>query len=479
VRAAIYTRISEDTEGEGQGVARQEEDCRQLCARKGWRVIEPVYADNDRSAFSGKPRPSYEQLLDDVKGGAVDVIVCWHPDRLHRSPKELEHFIDVLEVTGVTVATVTAGDRDFATADGRFMARLEGTIARRESEHKSERITRKHRQLAEKGTYVAGQRRPFGYEWTLKPDGKRAGLKVKPGERKLVKDAARRVLAGESLYAITNDWNARGVPTVTGAAWSTKTLLQVLTSGRIAGWRDHHGEPLGRSDQWEPLIDEDTWRQVRAILLDPARKRTKVAQKYLLGQGQLRCGTCGGKLVATPQHDTAGNLIRRYACRKARGGCGKTSALAEPIEAIVSDAVKAALSSPDFVERLTGEGDGDAVEKAQRAGIAKLEASLAEASEDFYVHRLITRPEFLAVRNRLVPEIDAAKATLATSTRRRPVALLAGLDAIESQWDGLGLDRQQALINLCIESVTILSANGRGKAHHFDASRVQRPVWRV
>ena len=88
------------------------------------------------------------------------MIVCWHPDRLHRSPKELEHFIDLLELAHVTVATVTAGDRDFATPDGRFMARLEGTIARRESEHKSERIRSKHRQLAEKGTYVEEEPSP-------------------------------------------------------------------------------------------------------------------------------------------------------------------------------------------------------------------------------------------------------------------------------------------------------------------------------
>jgi DNA invertase Pin-like site-specific DNA recombinase len=477
VKAAIYTRISEDVEGEGLGVARQEDDCRQLCERRSWQVAD-VYRDNDRSAFSGKPRPEYERLLDDVKAGAVDVIVCWHPDRLHRSPRELEHFIDLLEVAQVTVATVTAGNWDLSTVSGRQVARILGSCARAESEHKRERIRRKHAELVEKGTYVAGKKRPYGYEWTLKSDGRRAGLKVKPGEQRLVADAARRVLAGESLYAIVGDWNAKRVPTVTGAAWSTKVLHQILTSGRIAGWRDHDGEPVTRSDQWEPLIDEDTWHQVRAVLLDPARKRTKVAQRYLLGQGQLRCGTCGGKLVATPQTNRAGQLQRRYACRKERGGCGKVSAPAEPIEAIVSAAVRQALASPDFVARLTG-GSSAADDRAQRAEIDRLEASLKEASRDYYVDKLISRAEFLAVRDRLVPALDAAKATLAATTRRRPTALLAGLDSIEDQWDGLGLDRQQALIDLCIESVTITSANGRAVANRFDESRVQQPVWRV
>jgi DNA invertase Pin-like site-specific DNA recombinase len=476
-RAAVYTRISEDTEGLGLGVARQEDDCRALCERKGWQVVE-LYQDNDRSAFSGKPRPAYDALLDDVKAGLVDVIVCWHPDRLHRSPKELENFIDLLELADVTVATVTAGDRDFSTPDGRFMARLEGTIARRESEHKSERIARKHAQLAEKGTYVAGANRPFGYEWA-KADAKRTGIKVRPGEAELVREASRRVLAGESLYAICKDWGDRGVPTVTGAPWNTKTLLQILTKGRVAGWRDRYGQPLSRSDQWEPIVDEATWQQVRAVLLDPARKRAKVSRSYLLGKGVLRCGTCGGRMLATPQKDAAGQSVRRYSCKKDRGGCGKTSALAEPVERIVADAVKSALSDPAFLARLTGKAERDDAERAQRADLQVMEESLAEASQDYYVAKLITRAEFLAVRERLVPAIDAAKATLAATTRRRPVALLAGLDSIEAQWEGLGLDRQQALVALCIESVSVSSANGRGRAYSFDASRVGRPVWRA
>ena len=50
---------------------------------------------------------------------------------------------------------------------------------------------------------------------------------------------------------------------------------------------------------------------------------------------------------------------------------------------------------------------------------------------------------------------------------------------LAAQWDGLGLDRQRALVELCIESVTIASAKGRGRAGRFDASRVQAPVWRA
>ena len=92
VRAGIYCRISQDASGEALGVARQSEECQVICERSGW-TIGGLYVDNDLSAYSGKPRPEYDRLMNDVAGGLLDVVVAWHPDRLHRSPAELEEFI--------------------------------------------------------------------------------------------------------------------------------------------------------------------------------------------------------------------------------------------------------------------------------------------------------------------------------------------------------------------------------------------------
>ena len=39
-KTAIYTRISNDREGGGLGVARQEVDCRALAERLGWDVVD-------------------------------------------------------------------------------------------------------------------------------------------------------------------------------------------------------------------------------------------------------------------------------------------------------------------------------------------------------------------------------------------------------------------------------------------------------
>src|SRR5688500_5358433 len=89
-KAAIYVRISEDKTGAGLGIERQEDDCRALAGRLGWDVVEPIFEDNDVSAYSGKPRPGYRALLAALRAGNADAVICWHTDRLHRSPVELE-----------------------------------------------------------------------------------------------------------------------------------------------------------------------------------------------------------------------------------------------------------------------------------------------------------------------------------------------------------------------------------------------------
>jgi site-specific DNA recombinase len=160
VRAAVYVRISSDLTGAGLGVIRQEEDCRALCARRGWQVAG-VYSDNDVSAYSGKCRPEWERLNADVTAGHVDAIVCWHVDRLTRAPRELEDVIDLADRHGFELATCT-GEIDLATPTGRLVARMLGAAARHESEHKAERQRRQARLAAEQGKYHVGQR-GYGY----------------------------------------------------------------------------------------------------------------------------------------------------------------------------------------------------------------------------------------------------------------------------------------------------------------------------
>lgn len=125
LRAGIYARISSDRDGDSLAISRQLVDCEQLAEQKGWQVVER-YVDADISAYSGKPRPQYARMLEEIEAGVVGAILVYHADRLHRHPRELEDFIDLCQRQRVKLATVT-GDVDLSTHDGQLIARTSRT----------------------------------------------------------------------------------------------------------------------------------------------------------------------------------------------------------------------------------------------------------------------------------------------------------------------------------------------------------------
>src|SRR5215207_1121323 len=281
-RAAIYTRISQDRTGAGLGIERQEADCRALAEQLGWEIVA-VHADNDLSAYSGKPRPGYRALLADLRAGVADAVIVWHTDRLHRHPSELEEYIGVCEPRGVPTMTVKAGPIDLATPAGRMVARQLGAVGRYEAEHMIERQQRARLQAATAGKWGGG-RRPFGYEAD--------GVTVRKAEADALRWAASQVLAGASLNTIVARLNDRGVRTATGKPWQPTELRRALVRPRNAGLMVHRGQVVGEAG-WPAILDEDTWRGVCAVLEDPGRRtNTTVARRWLLS-GLARCGVCG------------------------------------------------------------------------------------------------------------------------------------------------------------------------------------------
>lgn len=454
MRAAIYCRISKDAAGEALGVGRQERDCREYCERRSWTIVD-TYVDNDLSAYSGKRRPAYEAMLAAMADRRLDVIVVWHPDRLHRSPIELERFIVLVETTEVQVATVTAGDYDLATPEGRLVARIVGSVARKESEDKSRRLRRKHLELAEQGRPSGGGYRAFGYE----ADGRT----LRTDEAAEIRGAVARILAGDSLRGIAHDWQERGVPTVSGGArWSPVVVRQIITGPRIAGQREHHGRILGPAD-WPAIIDPDDLLRVRALVFGRSKPGFPTARSYLLS-GLVWCGRCDVRLGARPIV-RKGKRLRRYVCTRDRGGCDRLGIGADGLEELVTRAVVEALDAPRFARVVSAPA-----ERPDITPIADLEDRLGQLAEMFAAGE-ITRVEWLATRASVERRLDAARARVASTVRDENFAVWAGRGKdLAAAWDDLTFDRRRAAVAGAIERVVIAPTDRRG--NRFDANRV-------
>ena len=459
--AAIYCRISKDREGAHLGVKRQEEDCRALAERLGWTVAE-VLIDNDRSAYSGRTRPSYERLLAGIEAGRYAALLAWHPDRLHRSPVELERFIEVVDRHGVHVATVQAGEVDLSSPAGRMTARVVGAVARHESEHKAARAQRKHLELARAGKPAGGGKRPYGYRRVLDSTGRIDRLEIVPEEAEIVREATARLLAGESIKSVVDLLAERGVPTSTGAERFTITAFKnMITSARLAGMRVHKGEIVAEAE-WPAILTLDELLKVRAAVAARATGHGSRARRYLLS-GWCVCGDCGKRMGVRP----AGGGRRRYQCLKDRHGCGRWGLDADKTEALVVAAAMQTLDSTD-IDAVAGRlaaGDDNAA-----SVVADVERRLEELAAMWAAGDLSMR-EWTAARDALTKRRDDAEERLRHSLTDTAAAELVGSGAkLLASWGELSFDQRRGVLATVVDAVVIAPPVKVG--NKFDPARV-------
>jgi DNA invertase Pin-like site-specific DNA recombinase len=491
-RAVIYARISKDREGAGLGTSKQEDDCRVLADRLGFEVVS-VRVDDDLTAFKGgsrsKPRPGYNDLLQDIRSGRANAVLAWHTDRLHRDMTELEEYITVCGEgrSGVPTHTVQGGDLDLSTSSGRMVARILGAVARGEVEHMIERQKSAKERTRNAGGWNGGPR-PFGY----RPDGpsiKQGGegrLAQVPAEAAAIRDAYAAFLAGSGLSTIAREWDAAGLRT--GRTHIRKTsrlplwdmdgvrhvLLRAANAGLIeepsVAREGHRRQRTGRiigKGNWEPIIDEDTWRAARSILTDPARRagRPGPRPRWLLSSA-LVCGVCHGTAFRVRTGSAA--KLHMYTCytfstrddgRMRVNGC--VARRADQLDPYAEAVIIEKLRQPDMARALAKPGVDVAALDARRTVLnAELDAFARQPG--------ITPRQLSIVSVPKLAELETIEQEISAALRGSPLEDFAGADDPEKVWDGLTMERKRAVAAKLLR-ITLLPLRGRKKP----------PGWRV
>jgi len=455
-QCAIYTRISQDTNGQRDGVTRQLDDCQALAERLGWDVAAR-FDDNDLSAFNGKRRPGFEALLDAMKAGQFGALICWHTDRLYRSMKDLERLIEIADKRGIQIRTVNGGDLDLSTSAGRMLARILGSVARQESEHKGERQKRANVQKAQSGRWQTANR-TFGYTMTGEP--------LEP-EATMLRQAVADVLAGKSISQVAREWNASGVKTtlagttqerdgktfVVQGVWNSPRVRRLLVNPRYAALRVHRGKVVGPGD-WEALIDADTHRGLVAFLSDPARIICTSFEKKHIGSGVYRCGVCGAPM----RHSVPGGRQpggRRYECRENQCVVRTGAPLDDYVEAVVL----ARLTAPDVPVLVGSDTRVDVTVLQSRR--AALQARLDELAAMF-AKGDIDGSQLRRGTTELREQMTGVDRVLADSARTSPLAaLVAAGDALAGRWEKLTPDLKGKIIEELMTVRVMKAPRGR------------------
>jgi DNA invertase Pin-like site-specific DNA recombinase len=466
-RAIALVRISDARGNDTAGVDRQEQDARRLADRLGWTIAE-IIVENDTSAFKRRAvrlpdgrkamrvvRPGFRRALALLESGEADGLIAYDLDRVARDPRDLEDLIDVVEskTPRIPVESVS-GSLRLANDGDVTMARVLVAVANKSSRDTSRRVTRKHEELAANGRPSGGGQRGYGYE----PDG----MTIRMDEAAIVQEMAAKVLDGWSLYAIAADLETRGVPTVQGGPWTSRSVKSIVTGPRVAGLRRYKSRIVGEA-VWPAILPRETWEAVCATL---AGRSGGGNQLHRWLTGVLKCGLCRQLLSGWTNRRSW-----RYWCATPKGGCGKIAIDGPRSEAEIGRQVIDYLSTPRILEQLRTV-TSTASDDITRKQIAEDEEQLKQLA-GMWARRSITLGEYTEARRILEGRLRESRAFLTAAAPGILRRLVAG-DVAEA-WGHLSPhDKRDVVLTIVPDGYEVLP-HPKDKARVFMPERL-RPV---
>lgn len=452
--AVIYARQSLDRDGEGVAVGRQLSECRRLAESQGLDVTRE-FVDNDRSASKGN-RPAFGDLLNAIRSGEVDTIICWHTDRLYRRVRDLVDLVELAEKHSLKIITVKAGDLDLNNSTGRMMAQIMGAVARQEVEHKGERQKIANLERAKKGQRQFSSR-PFGYE---RVNGE---IRIVEAEAAILRETINRFIAGESFYGIAKDFAARGIVGLNGRPMSYQNLGLRAGNPALAGVRTYLGDVMNEDGDWPSIIDKVTWERFQSA--KEARKQGQVWDKKLryLGSGIFRCGKCGDTMVVLQDWAHGRRALRQpvYQCRNF-----DVRRRLRLVDEMVETAVIDRLSQPDILAILSPSEDVSEL-AAESQDIRLRMDGLAALYADGTLSAAAVRVE----KDKLQKRLDGLQGRIAAAEGGSIINDLASSTDIAAYWHNDMTIQQKRQIVSALMTVTIHPTK-RGGFNYFNPEDV-------
>lgn len=259
------------------------------------------YADDDIIIIEGKGASAIklddyymanmEKVKELVEAGGIGCVYAWAIDRIGRDEEFLMGFKKMLVSHKVNLKIKNPSlcliDDDGNVNAGMEMAfSLFSTMAKQEMEQKKARFTRSKKRNSEQGKWNGGEYIKFGY----KVDDN--GFFVEDKEEA---DLVRKVF---EMYATGNH-------TTTTIAKEMKELgheqlaNQVFIS-RILCCRGYLGEPIGDKlkNKYPRIISDERFNECEAIRNSNNKNANKQYKHSFFGHRIVKCGTCGGYMVA-------------------------------------------------------------------------------------------------------------------------------------------------------------------------------------
>ncbi len=397
-----------------------------------------IFIDNGASAWMrNRKRPGWDALLQAARRGEIKHIVCYHPDRLMRQPRDLEELISIADEYGIMLyGRVNA--RNLQDPDDRYTLRIEVAHACRTSDDNSRRLKDQKQERAESG--LPNGARAFGYT----PDG----LTIVAREAAIVREIFDRFCKGDTPFSIAADLSRRGIKAAKGGAWTEATVRRQLRNKHVAGICMHNGQEVAVG-KWLPIIPRAQWDFAQELLTFRSaaaqkQRNTRKRRVYIL-RGLVICGNCG-----TTMAGCSGSV---YRCSRANRQDGKKCARtmnAEALERFAEDAAIRLLAGLSVNPRRARSA---AVEAAERE-IAADEQQIREL-HDMWLNKEIDSAEYRRDRRMIQARVrENEKKTIVKAKSPESIADLIGPDA-KTKWEALTDERKNSVFRFLFRAAII------------------------
>ena len=336
-RVVLYARVSDPVLQDGEdkvSINEQLADMRALCERNGWEVVGE-FVDNKTYRATQYPRkgkivnpsgeradrPEFLRMLEVVKTGRVDVVLCWRDDRLVRHPRvavALEDALDIGDSRRNGRPPIEIMDATGAVID-RFTLQVKATVWREENKRRAERVRMGKEATLRAGRWP-GQYRRWGYKCVKEPGKRGQKIVIDPETAPIVLKIYEMYDAGYSVAEIRQWLIENRVPQIYTMLqkheWSMPLISRILRREEYLGratWRFKDGTTI--TVPIPQIVPTDLFYRVQAKIERNKQRATRNAKGIYLLQGLARCGECGNGLSVSRSRNFKEGY--RYRCHTA------------------------------------------------------------------------------------------------------------------------------------------------------------------
>lgn len=301
----MYCRkSSEDEERQIISNESQEDELTPIVERDGL-LIRAKIREEASAKLSGA-RPLFKDMINQIRQGGANAILCWHLNRLSRNAGDAAALVELMDEQ--KLLEIRTPSQTFRNTPGdKFLIILFCGQAKLENDNKGIDVERGLRKKANMGWYPGVA--PTGYLNDKTKNRGERDLYNDPDRFALIKRMWGLMLAGahtppEILRIANTEWGFRTRRTKRqgGTPLSISALYHIFHNPFYYGWFEYPK----RSGNWhegkhEPMVTKEEFDRVQALLGSSGQPRPSKHRNFAF-TGLLRCGDCRGMITAEEKH---------------------------------------------------------------------------------------------------------------------------------------------------------------------------------